>query len=236
MHASRRNFLMGAAAPLFAGLAAAVVTPETVRAMAAMQVSADWALATADLEADIARRALRLVHGRAPEGLTGTLFRNGPGKFRRPGGSATHWFDGDGLMRAFRVNEGQVTLDARFADTPKRRWETKIGAVVTPGFGTAGDARARIGSNDDANAANTAVMVAGDEVWALWEGGSPMAMDASDLSTKRFVTLRDDLKGMPFQAHPRYDPDGTIWNIGLDGGKAIVWRLNADRSLRAAGR
>ena len=229
MHASRRNFLMGAAA-----LSAAVVTPETVRAMAAMQATADWALATADLEADVAPRAMRLVHGHAPEGLTGTLFRNGPGKFRRPGGSATHWFDGDGLMRAFRVHEGQVTLEARFADTPKRRWESEIDAVVTPGFGTAGDARARIGSNDDANAANTAVMVAGDEVWALWEGGAALAMSASDLSTKRFVTLRDDLKGMPFQAHPRYDPDGTVWNIGLNGDKAVVWHLNPDRSLRTA--
>ena len=229
MHASRRNFLMGAAA-----LSAAVVTPETVRAMAAQQAAADWALATADLEADVAPQAMRLVHGRAPASLTGTLFRNGPGKFRRPGGSATHWFDGDGLMRAFRVNEGRVTLDARFADTPKRRWESEIGAVVTPGFGTPGDARARIGSNDDANSANTAVMVAGDEVWALWEGGAPLAMAASDLSTGRFVTLRDDLKGMPFQAHPRYDPDGTIWNIGLDADRAIVWRLNADRSLHTA--
>jgi all-trans-8'-apo-beta-carotenal 15,15'-oxygenase len=229
MQASRRSFLMGAAA-----LSAAVVTPETVRAMAAMQASADWALATADLEADIAPRAMRLVHGRAPAGLTGTLFRNGPAKFRRPGGPAAHWFDGDGLMRAFRLSDGQATLDARFADTPKRRWESEIGAVVTPGFGTAGDARARVGSNDDANAANTSVMVAGDEVWALWEGGSPLAMSAADLSTKRFVSLRDDLKGMPFQAHPRYDPDGTIWNIGLHGDKAIVWRLNADRSLNTA--
>jgi carotenoid cleavage dioxygenase-like enzyme len=229
MIASRRNFLMGAAA-----LSAAVVTPETVRAMAALQATADWALATADLEADVAPRAMRLVHGRAPAGLNGTLFRNGPGKFRRPGGSATHWFDGDGLMRAFRVHEGQVSLEARFADTPKRRWETEIDAVVTPGFGTAGDARARIGSNDDANAANTAVMTAGDEVWALWEGGAALAMSASDLSTKRFVTLRDDLKGMPFQAHPRYDPDGTVWNIGLNGDKAVVWHLNADRSLRTA--
>ena len=229
MTASRRHFLMGAAA-----LSAAVVTPETVRAMAAQQAAADWALATVDLEADVAPRALRLVSGRAPADLAGTLFRNGPAKFRRPGGSVTHWFDGDGLMRAFRVADGEVTLDARFVDTPKRRFESEIGAVVTPGFGTVGDARARLGSNDDANAANTAVMVAGDDVWALWEAGSPVAMSASDLGTRGFVTLRDDLKGMPFQAHPRYDPDGTIWNIGLNGGKAIVWRLKADRSLHSA--
>lgn len=229
MLASRRNFLMGAAA-----LSAAVVTPEAVRAMAAMQASADWALATADLEGDIAPRALRLVNGRAPAGLEGALFRNGPGKFRRPGGSATHWFDGDGLMRAFRIRDGQATLEARFADTPKRRWESEIDAVVTPGFGTAGDSRARIGSPNDANSANTAVMPAGDQVWALWEGGSPLAMDANDLSSEGFVTLRDDLKGMPFQAHPRFDADGTIWNIGLSGDRMIVWRLNPDRSLHTA--
>jgi carotenoid cleavage dioxygenase-like enzyme len=229
MQASRRAFLTGAAA-----LSAAVLTPETVRAMAAMQAAADWSLATADLEADAPRRAMRLVHGRAPAGFEGTLFRNGPGKFRRPGGSATHWFDGDGLMRAFRVRDGAATLEARFADTPKRRLETELDAVVTPGFGTPGDARARVGSNDDANAANTAVMAAGDAVWALWEGGSPLAMDGGDLSTRGFVALRDDLKGMPFQAHPRFDPDGAIWNIGLWGDRMVVWRLNPDRSLHTA--
>ncbi|RZJ90399.1 MAG: carotenoid oxygenase, partial [Brevundimonas sp.] len=49
-----------------------------------------------------------------------------------------------------------------------------------------------------------------------------------------FVTLRDDLKGMPFQAHPRYAPDGSVWNIGLHGDRMIVWALNPDRSLRDA--
>ena len=116
MNASRRRFLMSAAA-----LSAAVATPETVWAAMAQDAAAPWALATADLDADIAPRAMRLVHGRAPAGLSGALFRNGPGKFRRPGGSTTHWFDGDGLMRAFRIDDGQVTLEARFADTPKRR-------------------------------------------------------------------------------------------------------------------
>lgn len=77
-------------------------------------------------------------------------------------------------------------------------------------------------------------MTAGDKVWALWEGGAPLAMSGADLSTGGFVTLRDDLKGMPFQAHPRYAPDGTIWNIGMNGDKAVVWHLNADRSLRDA--
>lgn len=226
---SRRSFLMGAAA-----LSAAVATPEMVRAAAALDAAADWAIATRDVDGDVPRQAMRLIHGRAPAGLSGALYRNGPGRFRRPGGSVSHWFDGDGMMRAFRLQDGQATLEARFADTPKRRTETELNAVVTPGFGTAGDARARVGSNDDANAANTAVMMAGDQVWALWEAGSPLAMKASDLSTQGFVTLRDDLKGMPFQPHPRYDPDGTVWNVGLAGDRAVIWRLNPDRSLNDA--
>jgi carotenoid cleavage dioxygenase-like enzyme len=226
MNASRRQFLMGAAS-----LSAAVATPEMVRAAVAQEVAAPWALATADLEADVAPRALRLVHGRAPAGLSGTLFRNGPGKFRRPGGSATHWFDGDGLMRSFRIEDGHATLAARFADTPRRRTETELDAVVTPGFGTVGDARARIGSNDDANAANTAVMVTGESVWALWEGGSPLEMDSATLATRDFVTLRPDLKGMPFQAHPRFAPDGTIWNVGTNGDQVVVWHLQASGAL-----
>jgi carotenoid cleavage dioxygenase-like enzyme len=226
MTPSRRHFLMSAAA-----LSAAVATPETVWAAMAQDAAAPWALATADLDTDVSPRAMRLVQGRAPAGLEGTLFRNGPGKFRRPGGSATHWFDGDGLMRSFHIQDGAVTLAARFADTPKRRTETELDAVVTPGFGTAGDARARVGSNDDANCANTAVMVTSDAVWALWEGGSPLAMDAATLATQRFVTLRDDLKGMPFQAHPRYAPDGTIWNVGTNGDQVIVWHLQASGEL-----
>ncbi|MBA4807208.1 carotenoid oxygenase family protein [Brevundimonas sp.] len=226
---SRRSFLMGAAA-----LSAAVATPEMVRAAAALDVAADWAIATRDVEDDVARQTMRLIHGRAPTGLQGALFRNGPGRFRRPGGSVTHWFDGDGLMRAFRIHDGQATLEARFADTPKRRVETELNAVVTPGFGTRGDPRARVGSNDDANAANTAVMAVGNQVWALWEGGSPLAMEASDLSTRGFVTLRDDLKAMPFQAHPRRAPDGSIWNVGTAGDRAVIWRLNPDGGLNQA--
>ena len=231
MTPTRRNFLMGAAA-----LSAAVATPEMVRAAAALDAAndagaADWALVTRDLEGDVTPRALRLVRGRAPTGLEGTLFRNGPAKFRRPGGSAAHWFDGDGLMRAFEISGGQASLRARFADTPKRRTETALDAVVTPGFGTPGREGAQLGSNDDANAANTAVMVTGDKVWALWEAGSPLQMDAATLATENFVTLKPDLKGMPFQAHPRFAPDGTIWNVGTSGDQMIVWHMNGAGGL-----
>lgn len=231
MNASRRTFLTGAAA-LTTG--AMIATPDIAFAARALTATTGWELATADVEADVAPRALTLVHGRAPAGLTGSLYRNGPAKFRRPGGSAQHWFDGDGLIRRFHIEDGRATLAARFADTAKRRQETRLDTMLMPGFGTNADPRAEIQSADDASAANTSVIPVGDDVWALWEGGSPMAMDGSTLETKGLVTLRPDLKSMPFLAHPRIEPDGRIWNLGMGGGQAIVWRLSPAGALEDA--
>ena len=219
---------------LIAGASAIVVTPDISWAASAMTAASDWSLATADVEGDLAPRALRLVRGRAPTGLAGSLYRNGPAKFRRPGRSAKHWFDGDGLIRRFHLEDGKATLTARFADTPKRRQEERMGAMLMPGFGTPGDPRAQIGNPDDANAANTSVMPVGDKVWALWENGSPMQMHGDTLKSEGFVTLRPDLKSMPFSAHPRIEPDGRIWNLGISGAKAMVWRLSAAGALEAA--
>ena len=225
-----RRALLGAGAAL---AAATVVTPEQAFARAAN--AGDWTLGFADLEADLPASAMTRVSGRAPADLKGVLYRNGPGKFRRPGGSVTHWFDGDGLMRRFAVEDGRATVTARFADTNKRRVETAANAMIMPGFGTPARAGAPIGSNDDVNAANTSVMARGGKVWALWEGGSALDLDPVTLETRGgFVTLRPDLKAMPFSAHPRYEPDGRIWNFGLQGSRAVIWRLSATGALEAA--
>jgi carotenoid cleavage dioxygenase-like enzyme len=184
MTPTRRTLFMGAAALSGALAAARVLAPDRAYALQALAATADWSLATADVEGDIAPRALRLVRGRAPQGLSGSLYRNGPAKFRRPGGSSQHWFDGDGLIRRWRIEDGQADLAARFADTRKRRQEAEVGAMLMPGFGTVGDPRARIGSADDASPANTSVHKVGGRLWALWEAGSPLAMDPETLATE----------------------------------------------------
>lgn len=227
----RRHFLRA----LGGATVTAVLTPEVAQAAAQMsQAGIDWQAAFADLEADVPRTAMKRLHGRAPEGLAGSLYRNGPGKFRRPGGSVEHWFDGDGLMRAFRVEGGAATMEARFIDTPKRRADAAADAVVTPGFGTPARPGARVRNNDDVNAANISVMPAGGELWALWEGGSPIALDPADLSTRGVKTLRPDLAHVPFLAHPRREPGGDTWSLGVNGKQALVWRLGPDGALKSA--
>ena len=231
MDLSRRTLLAGGAAVA----ASAALTPEAVWARAAEAAfSADWSLAVRDIEADLPRRSLRRIAGRAPAELEGVLFRNGPGKFRRGGGEPAHWFDGDGLIRAFRVRDGQASLAARFVDTPKRRRDAAANALVTPGFGTPGTREGRVGGSDDLNAANTHVLPVNGKLWALWEAGSPSELDAETLQTRGFVSLRPDLAGMPFLAHPKVEPDGRIWNLGIGGDQAMIWRLAADGTLEDA--
>jgi all-trans-8'-apo-beta-carotenal 15,15'-oxygenase len=220
---NRRQFL---GTGLLAG--AAIITPE----MALAGVSpAGWALGVTDVEADVPEDELSLVSGKVPAGFQTTLYRNGPAKFRRGNSAAGHWFDGDGLVRKFRIRDGKATLAARFVDTPKRRLETKLHAIVQPGFGSPRRAGAVINGPDDTNAANTSVLVSGGQLLALWEGGSPTMMDLETLETKGFKTFRRDLKQMPFLAHPRVEPDGTVWNLGGNGDSTFVWKLNPDGSL-----
>jgi carotenoid cleavage dioxygenase-like enzyme len=222
----RRQFL---ATGLIAG--AAVITPDMALAGA---TPPGWALGVADVEADIAEEVLTLVQGKAPNGLATTLFRNGPAKFRRSGGASGHWFDGDGLVRRWRIRDGQATLAARFVDTPKRRLETKLDAIVQPGFGSSQRSGSVVNGPDDTNAANTSVMVKGGQLYALWEGGSATMVDAETLATQGPKTFRRDLKQMPFSAHPRYDADGTVWNFGGNGQNRVIWKLNPDGSLAKA--
>lgn len=223
---NRRAFL---GTGLLAG--AAIITPEMALAGA---TPPGWALGVADVEADIAEQVLTLVQGKVPQGLSTTLFRNGPAKFRRAGGEAGHWFDGDGLVRRWRIRDGKATLAARFVDTPKRRLETKLDAIVQPGFGTSRGAGAVVNGPDDTNAANTSVLVNGGQLYALWEGGSATMLDQESLATRGPKAFRRDLKSMPFSAHPRVETDGTVWNFGGNGDLTFIWKLNADGSLAKA--
>ena len=224
---SRRQLVTSAA---MAG--AALACPDAL--FAAMATPA-WRLGVTDVDADIPLQTLRCLHGKAPAGLAGTLYRNGPAKFRRGATQSGHWFDGDGLMRAFTIAEnGDARLAARFVDTPKRRVEAAAGQIMMPGFGTPAAPGAIVTGPDDANAANTSVIMVGGELLALWEAGSPLRMDPATLATRGFKTFRPDLAQMPFLAHPRIEPDGRIWNLSMSGKSALVWRIGVDGVLEAA--
>lgn len=224
----RRQFIGSTLASVAASM---IITPEMALAGA---LPPRWASAVADVDADIAPAALQLIHGKAPVEFTGTLWRNGPAKFRRGTSAAGHWFDGDGLVRRWRIADGKASLSAKFVDTAKRRLETKLDAIVMPGFGTPSRKGANLQGPDDTNAANTGILPIGGDVLALWEGGSAFRLDPESLETRGIKTFRDDLKSMPFSAHPRVEADGSVWNFGGGGKSCVLWNLRPDGSLAKA--
>jgi all-trans-8'-apo-beta-carotenal 15,15'-oxygenase len=221
---SRRDMM--ACSLLAAGVAA------LPRPLLAAAPERDWPLGLGDVLADIEPQPLARLHGHAPA-LAGTLYRNGPARFRRGSGAVNHWFDGDGLVRAWTVRGGTARLAARFVDTPKRRLERQLGRVVQPGFGTPARPGAVVANPDDANAANTHVISAGGRLLSLWEAGSAFALDPVTLATEGRVTFRADLAHMPFLAHPRIEASGRIWNLGWGGDTVFVWRLAHDGRFEA---
>lgn len=215
------------------GLAmAAAALPDLSAALHAAPVQPDWLLGVSDMAGDVAPQSLTRLHGRAPA-LDGTLYRNGPACFRRGASAVGHWFDGDGMVRAWTLRGGRARIAARFVDTPKRRLESRLGRIVQPGFGSAAAPGAEVAGADDTNSANTNVIMAGGRLLALWEAGSATALDPATLATVGPVSFRPDLAQMPFLAHPRIEPGGRIWNLGSGGGMAWIWRLSATGVLEA---
>ena len=178
---------------------------------------------------------MTLAFGKAPADLKGSLYRNGPAQMQYGDQYASHWFDGDGLIHRIAIEDGAAVHRARFADTRKRREEQAAGKFLAPGFGTLGDESYSVEGPDDVNAANTSVLVVDGELLALWEAGSAFAMDAETLETKGPKHWRDDLRGMPFLAHPKVEPDGRVWNLAVGGDRVGIYRISKSGALEDFG-
>lgn len=176
------------------------------------------------------------IEGRWPGSLAGTLYRNGPGWFDRGGVRYEHWFDGDGLMRAWKIGGGQVTHTARMVATHKFQQEQRSGRFEVGAAGTDIPNAVPARNNDDFNTANTAVVKIGKRVFALWEGGSAIEVDPDTLVTRGATTWREDLVAVPFSAHPLLERDGSAWNFGslafFGGSGLVIWNIGADGKLR----
>jgi carotenoid cleavage dioxygenase len=172
------------------------------------------------------------IEGRLPAGLRGRYFRNGPGLMQRAGQRYRHWFDGDGFVQAWSVGDGRASHRGRFVQTEKFRAEQDAGRFLLPAFGTAVPAQRPVRGPDSVNAANTSVLLQGQRLYALWEGGSAYELDPATLATRGVKTWSPELRAMPFSAHPKVEADGTVWNFGSAGGRLVVYQIDPAGSVR----
>jgi all-trans-8'-apo-beta-carotenal 15,15'-oxygenase len=171
------------------------------------------------------------VEGKLPAELRGVFYRNGPGLFERGGQRYEHWFDGDGLVHAWRFTDKGVSHRARFVQTEKFKAEQAANEFLYPAFGSAIKPKRAIRNADSMNTANTSAVLLGDKVLAMWEGGSAYALDPHTLETRGIFNLGGELKSMPFSAHPKIEADGTFWNFGTMFGRMVVYQLSATGAL-----
>lgn len=171
---------------------------------------ADWASAFRNVGSELTAAPLTASKGSIPSELSGTLYRNGPGRLERGGQWVHHPFDGDGMITAVRFDGGAASLTNRFVRTEGWLAEEEKGSFVYRGvFGTQkpGGPLANAFDLRLKNIANTHVVRLGDRLLALWEASLPHGLDPDTLETTGLERLDGVLAaGEAFSAHPRFDP------------------------------
>ena len=147
--------------------------------------------------------------------MTGTLYRNGPGRWQdHTGRPLHHLFDGDGMVSAFSIDRGAVRFRNRYVRTQHFRGRSgtrHMGTDATGGW------LANIGRLPP-NLANTNVVEHAGHLYALWEGGPPYELDPGTLETLGVRRFGGELRWIgSYSAHPCLCPSsGDMFNFGVE--------------------
>ena len=196
-----------------------------------------WLIGYRSATAD-AYQSRAAVSGKWPEELNGVLYRNGPALFEIGNFRQHHWFDGDGMLQAFRVSSAGVWHNARLLRTHKFKAEKAAGRALYPGFGTLPPNAVTVTHPDHINTGNISVLPHHGKLLALWEGGSAWDINPDSLHTEGVYSFTSTTSGVPFSAHPRVEPDGTLWNFGYVSGAGLIvlWHVDRHGSLKKVGK
>lgn len=171
------------------------------------------------------------IEGEIPKNLTGTFFRNGPGRLKIGDGQFGHWFDGDGQLCAFTFRDGRVHFKNRFVRTPKYIKETASQKIEYRNFGTQRPGGILANAfRPPQNPANTNTIFHGGHLLALNEGGKPYKIDPSNLHTVGEFRYDGELGASHmFSAHGKIEPEtgyyfnyGSGFSLGMSGLKNLI--------------
>jgi carotenoid cleavage dioxygenase-like enzyme len=189
-----------------------------------------WAKALAIPAAEFPLTQLSVKTGKIPDGLRGTLYRNGPARLQRGGMTAGHWFDGDGAILAVNFTDAGATAVYRYVQTAGYQAEEKADKFIYSNYGMTAPGPALLRwTKSVKNAANTSVLALPDRLLALWEGGPPHSLDLQTLETQGTDNLGNLDNGFAYSAHCKRDPiSGNIFNFGITPG--VTTNLNLYKS------
>jgi carotenoid cleavage dioxygenase-like enzyme len=155
------------------------------------------------------------VEGAIPSALDGTFFRVAPDPQWSPRLGTDIFFNGDGMVAAFRFRNGQVDFRTRYVRTQKFVAERQARKALFGAY--------RNPFTDDPSVAgksrgtgNTNVVVHNRILLALKEDSPPVAMDPHSLETiNNLYRFDGKMTSATFTAHPKKDPtSGELLGIG----------------------
>ena len=163
------------------------------------------------------------VEGRLPHGLSGTLYRDGPGLFERDGFRKWSILDGDGMIRATTFAGGRARFRNRFVRTAKYNAEEKAGTFLYPTWTTPAPGFFKdVSCVPSHSQAGVMSVVKAGTLYTFDELGAPWALDANLLNAER---KSDPFEGEPgigptnYKAHTKTDGASGDWVLVGQGGR-----------------
>ena len=175
--------------------------------------------------------------GRVPDWLSGSLFRNGPGRYNRGKVEVNHWFDGLALLHAFRLDSQAVRYQSRFVRSYDFRVSELEGEIATPGFACdpCRSVFRKIASAfvvDATDNPNISLVKQGDRFLALTELPIPMVIDGASLRSVGPLQYHDSVPPGSTTAHPHQEGE-FLFNQVLHYSARSSYRFYSQRGLGA---
>jgi all-trans-8'-apo-beta-carotenal 15,15'-oxygenase len=164
------------------------------------------------------------VEGDLPSGLTGSLYRNGPGLFERGGVRKKNLLDGDGLVQRLSFANGQVHYQNAFVRTERFEREQAAGRYLQSSWSLRkpGGMLANIGTPDVGSQAGVTVYPFGGDLYAFDEVSPAYRLDPENLSTIGPKPLGDPAEQFMLKAHTKIDPVTGDWLLmGITHGRKM---------------
>ena len=181
------------------------------------------------------------VKGKIPEWLNGSLFRNGPGRFKFGDKTYKHLFDGQACVHKYKIKDKEVEYSNKLLET-KSYLRTLNENLISPTFGTV-DKTSNVfkrvkefflSSETKDNVGVTVFPFANKQLYALTETNLICQLDPNDMSIKKTVNMKDYFDGIAKTiAHPHFDSDGSWINAGFNARKKTYEFIKFDSSAKS---
>lgn len=147
-----------------------------------------------------------VIEGEMPTDLNGTFYRNGPNP-QFPPENEYHFFTGDGMIHAFKFDNGRVSHMNRWARTERFKIEKRLDGSFFSGMNPLETDPKLLDFvlTDKEGVANTSVIYHGGRLLLLEEGHLPFEMDPDTLESHGAWNYYGKLNTV-MTAHPKLDP------------------------------